>query len=317
MTIIKPKRLKAGDTLALLVPSSFIEEQNLQVSLDNLEKLGFKAAYTDEVLRRYGYFSGSDAQRAAIINNLFADKNIDAILCIRGGYGCIRLLPLLDYDLIRQNPKALIGYSDVTALLQGIFKETGLVGFHGPMGKFPLTAYTEDYFRAVLMSGSDPLICRHSQVNQAKAMGDEAYNPYIINAGQATGQLVGGNMSVMASLVGTPYDVDMRGKILFLEDTDEPPYSLDRMLTQFLLAGKLQQAAGIVFGIFTHCRPNENDPPVSLRTFFENRLQGLDIPIIYGLSFGHIDNLFTIPYGINAHLDTDCQCLTFTETAVV
>ena len=225
-----------------------------------------------------------------------------------------RILPMLDYDIIRANPKVLIGYSDVTALLHGIFLETGLVCFHGPVGASNFTDYTTKQVTDVLMTPKVNQVIPFPKENLSKA--DPAYQPYVIQSGKATGQLIGGNLTLVTSLMGTPYELDLKDKLVFLEDIGEKPYRLDRMFTQLLLAGKLQDAVGIVLGVFSDCEAGVNDNSLTLREMMEDRLTNLGIPVVYGMSFGHIGNNFTIPMGINATIDTKQKTLTLLETAV-
>ena len=313
--IIKPNRLKIGARVGLIAPSSPIAVNRWQQTINNLEGMGFELVYDERtVLSKFGYLAGKDEMRAREINRMFSDKSIDAIWCVRGGYGAARILPMLDYDIIRANPKVLIGYSDVTALLHGIFLETGLVCFHGPVGASNFTDYTTKQVTDVLMTPKVNQVIPFPKENLSKA--DPAYQPYVIQSGKATGQLIGGNLTLVTSLMGTPYELDLKDKLVFLEDIGEKPYRLDRMFTQLLLAGKLQDAVGIVLGVFSDCEAGVNDNSLTLREMMEDRLTNLGIPVVYGMSFGHIGNNFTIPMGINATIDTKQKTLTLLETAV-
>jgi len=245
---------------------------------------------------------------------MFENPKIDGIWCIRGGYGCGRLLPEIDYSLIRKNPKPLIGYSDVTALLQAIYCETGLIGFHGPVAVSDFTDYTIEQFKSILMEPKAPLQLKNAPEND-KTEGS-AFQTKIINSGKAKGQIAGGNLSLLASLAGTKYQLDAKNKIVFLEDIGERPYRIDRMFTQLLQACKLGEAAGIALGIFDDCEAKQGSDSLTLMETFEDRLGNLGIPVIYGLSFGHIDNQFTFPIGVEAELDTDNQTITLLESAV-
>lgn len=314
--LIKPKRLTIGATIGLVAPSSPIALNRWQQTIINLEGMGFKLVYDEKaVLSVNGYLAGTDERRAKEINEMFANKEVDGIWCIRGGYGSARILPMLDYKMIRQNPKVLIGYSDITALLHGIFLKTGLVCFHGPVGASVFTNYTTKQITNVLMASETTYVIPFAEENLAEE--DTVYQPFVVNAGQATGQLVGGNLTLVTSLMGTPYELDMKNKLVFLEDIGEKPYRLDRMFTQLLLAGKLQEAAGIALGVFTDCEAPLNSDSWTLREMITDRLKGLNIPVIYGLPFGHISNHFTIPLGIEATLNTEDKTLTLLENAVL
>jgi muramoyltetrapeptide carboxypeptidase len=314
---IKPPRLKPGDTLGLIAPGSYISEDELKESKENLEKLGFNVFYTNGILSKNGYLAGTDELRAEEVNLMFASKNINGIVCARGGYGCARILPMLNYNIIKNNPKVIIGYSDITALLIGIYAETGLVTFHGPVGISSFNEFSVTYFNEVLVHPEKDLVLISVRAD------DEKDNNGIktIVSGKTAGELAGGNLSIVNSLIGTKYDFDGEGKIIFLEEIGEEPYRIDRMLTQLIQAGKFDNAAGIALGVFKDCEPKEKDPSFSssfsLMEVLFDRLANLKIPVIYGMSFGHIKNKFTLPIGIKAELDTINQTLTLLETAVI
>ncbi len=317
LDIIKPKRLKKGDTVGLIAPGSILSEDELNESKKNLEDLGFKVVYTNNILARDGYLAGIDKQRADDIHEMFSRKDVNGIVAARGGYGCTRILPMLDYNLIKENPKILVGYSDVTALLFGIFKETGLICFHGPVGISTFNNFSVDYFTNVLIYPHDKLIL----YNAHETTTDAAYKPVTIRGGFAKGQLVGGNLSLVSSVIGTPYDIDTEGKIVFLEEVGEEPYRIDRMITQMMESGKFNKAAGVALGVFTDCisKPKESgiNSSFSVLEVLYDRLFRFEIPVVYGMSFGHITNKFTLPFGINAELDTLAQTITLLEPAVI
>lgn len=328
-TTIKPARLKEGDTIGLITPSHYITEENLRESVENLATLGFRVKYTENMLVRKGYLGGTDQQRADDINRMFADEGIAGIMCARGGYGTTRLLPYLDYNVIRNNPKVLIGYSDITGLLYGLYSQTGLIGFHGPMGTSDYNDFTTKYFREIVMEPQNKLVYQNPEV----ITGDELVPSYLQDAedttissaelitlapGTAEGTLVGGNLSLVAAMCGTPYDVDMRDKIVFLEDVGESPYRIDRMLTQLLLdPTKLPVAKGVVLGLFTDCEAEDEETSFSLAQVLYDRLTSLGIPVLYGLMFGHIQRNATIPFGVRAQLDATGKILTLLEKAVI
>jgi muramoyltetrapeptide carboxypeptidase len=310
--VIKPPRIKRGDKIGLVAPGGYITEDELQQSIKNLKSLDFVPVPSVNILKRFGYLAGEDIERADDLNKMFADKEIKGIICARGGYGCARILPYLDYQVIKNNPKVLVGYSDVTALLFGIYAKTGLVCFHGPVGISTFNDFSIQYFRNVLLN----------QIKDLQLISKSDNSPIkIIKSGKATGILAGGNLSIVVSLIGTPYDVDFKGKIVYLEEIGEEPYRIDRMLTQMIQSGKFDGAAGIALGVFHKCEPKEKDPefPKSFTLFevLEDRLFKLGIPAIYGLSFGHITDKFTLPFGTLAELDTINQSLTLLEPAVL
>ncbi len=314
--IIKPARLKKGSKVGLIAPGSFISREELQESIKNLESFELKPLYSDRILLKNGYFAGTDEQRAADLNEMFARKDVSAIVCARGGYGCTRILPLLDYNLIKNNPKILMGYSDITSLLFGIFKKTGLVCFHGPVGTSTYNEFSIKNFENVVINPQQKFTMFNPEIPEKN---DELYQVNIIRSGKARGKLIGGNLSVAVSLIGTPYDIDYENKIVFFEEVGEEPYRIDRMLTQLLQAGKLSKAAGIALGVFDKCIPKPGESGIansfSLTEVLLNRLIDLNIPAIYGMSFGHIVNKFTLPFGIEAELNTIDKTITLLEPA--
>jgi muramoyltetrapeptide carboxypeptidase len=311
---IKPKKLKAGDTIALVAPGSYISEEELQDCIENLSSLDFKTIYNNSILNRSGYFAGTDKERADELMEMFSRKDVDGIMCARGGYGCARILPLLDYDVIKNNPKVLIGYSDITALLYGIYAKTGLICFHGPVGISTFNEFSTEYLKKVLINPYDEL-------KLLSVPEDEESESFTIKGGIAEGELAGGNLSVIVSLIGTEYEINYENKIIFLEETSEEPYRVDRMLTQMIMSGKFDNAAGIALGLFDNCEPKKDKPSFSysfsLSEVLYDRFSALNIPVVYGLSFGHIKNKFTLPFGVIAELNADTKIITLLEKAVI
>jgi muramoyltetrapeptide carboxypeptidase len=326
---MKPARLREGDTIGLITPSRYLTEEKLRESVENLAKQGFRVKYTENMLVKKGYLAGTDQQRADDVNRMFADEQVAGIMCASGGYGTTRLLPLLDYDLIRNNPKVLLGFSDITGLLYGLHGQTGLVCFHGPMGTSDYNEYTTRYFREILMEPQNKMVYQNPKVVSPEDLiplylQDEEDTTVstaeliTLVPGAAEGTLIGGNLTLMTALCGTPYDIDMRDKIVFLEDVGEAPYRIDRMLTQLLLdPNKLPAAKGVVLGLFTDCEAEDEETSFSLAHVLYDRLTSLGIPVLYGLMFGHIKRNATIPFGIRARLDATAKTLTLLEKAVL
>jgi muramoyltetrapeptide carboxypeptidase len=315
-TVLKPKRLAPGQTIGLIAPSSpASEDDQIHAALEMLESLGFRVKTGAYLYRRYGYLAGSDAERAADLNDMFADPSVDAIVAFRGGYGASRLLPYLDYELIRRSPKVLMGYSDITALLNGIHAKTGLVTFHGPIADGNFTPYTLAEFKKVLLNPQPPMIIGTPPASEVGEGIVERKNRLVrIAPGTARGPLIGGNLTLMAHLTGTPYQPDFRGKILFLEDVHEAIYALDRYLTQLWLAGLLQQVVGIVLGKFTDCTPRSSGGwSLTLEQVLADRCLPLGIPVLRGLMLGHIDEQTIVPVGCEAALDVEAGTLTLLE----
>lgn len=314
---LKPKRLQAGNTIGLIAPASNVwENEEINFAIDILKSFGFKVKKGKYLYQRYGYLAGNEQERAWDVNNMFADPNIDAIFCLRGGYGTPQILPHLNYDLIQQNPKALIGYSDITALLNAITAKTGLITFHGPIARQNFTEYTLNNFKKILFTPKAPIqLASPPAFEQKEGQAEQDNRLTVIHHGEAQGELIGGNLSLMVKLIGTPYEPNYQNKILFLEDVEEAPYRIDGMLTHLALAGRLQQVAGIIFGKCTDCEA-QSPPSLSLEQVLFDRLSNLNIPIIRGLMIGHIDDNATIPIGAMAQLSTKTRTLTLLETAV-
>ena len=314
-TILKPRRLTAGDTVGLINPAgATFARSDLALVIETLAVLGLTAKPGEHVLDRYGYLAGTDAARAADVNAMFADDTVSAVLAVRGGWGCNRILHLLDYDTIRAHPKLLMGYSDITSLLIAVYARCGMVTFHGPVGTSTWNQFSLGYFRRVVMEGEavtfqnptspgDNLVQTHDRID-------------IITPGKARGVLVGGNLSVLAAMIGSPYLPSWKDVLLFLEDDSEPVYRIDRMLTQLRLAGVLQQLSGFIFGKCTNCGPGEGYGSLTLDEVFADHIAPLRIPAFAGAMIGHIENKFTVPVGIEADMDADKGILTMRESAV-
>ena len=316
--IIKPRRLKAGQTIGIVAPASPPNEpESLRIAIETVESLGFRVKPAPHLFDRAGYLAGEDAARAADLNALFADDEVNAIFCARGGYGASRLLPLLNYEAIRAHPKIILGYSDITALLLAIQHKTGLVTFHGPIAGQSFSAYTLAEFKKVLFSPAVPLSLGAAPAFEGGEGRVERTNRITMLApGKAQGRLLGGNLSLVAHLTGTPYMPDLAGAILFLEDVGEAAYSIDRMLTQLWLAGSLQQVAGIAFGKFSELRSSEWVQDRLLEDVLAERSRALGIPTISGLMIGHVEDQTILPLGCLAELDAGNCSLRLLEEAV-
>lgn len=312
--IIKPKRLKTGDTVAVIAPASGLSRESFDNALKNLESLGLKTKVGKSARGNRGFLAATDKERLDDLHWAFSDKEISAVWCVRGGYGAGRLLPDIDYNLIRKNPKILIGYSDITAFHLAISNNTGLVTFHGPVAASELSDYTKKHVTNVLMNPSAPYKIELSEYNKANA--SNLFKTETIVGGKCRGKLIGGNLSLLSALAGTPFALaNLKGKILFIEDVGEQPYRIDRMLTQLRQSADLRSLAGIALGIFEDCNPRAKDTQ-TLLDVVKDRLGDLSIPVVYGLSFGHIRDQFTIPVGIEAELDAGEATITLLETGV-
>jgi len=317
-----PRAMRKGDTVALIRPGSpsFDYGAN-EVATEIVASLGFTPKLMPNAGKRLGYLAGTDAERAADLNAAFADPKIDAVWCLRGGYGTSRILPLLDYGTIRKNPKPFIGFSDITATLNAINRLTGLVTFHGPVAGSTLSEYSLAAFRKVVTDGFAGPIAEPPPFAPREGIVDRENRVWKLAPGKAKGRLVGGNLSVFSTLVGTPFEPELKGRILFLEEIEEDPYRIDRWLTQLLLTGKLSGLSGVALGKFSDCTPGPNRDSTLLGSWTwqevcADRLGQLGIPVVAGLCFGHTRDKATVPVGAMAELDAGAGTLTLLEPAV-
>lgn len=315
-TIVKPGRLRSGDTIGLFCPAApAYSQETVKIAQESLQALGFPTKLGPHIYDRYGYLAGRDADRVSDLHAFFDDRSVKAVMAIHGGWGCARLLPLLDYDLIQRNPKILIGYSDVTALLLSIYAKTGLVTFHGPVGSATFNAYTVDWLKRVLINGET--VTMRNPTEKGDNLTQTQDRITTIRPGLARGRLVGGNLTVLSHLVGSPYLPDWRNTILFLEDTHEDIYRIDRMLTQLKLAGILNQIAGFIFGKCSDCGPSSGSyGSLTLDDVLTEHIIPLDKPAFSGAMIGHIRDKFTVPLGVDAEIDATAGTIRLLESAV-
>jgi len=315
-SVIRPRRLEVGDTIGLVAPANatFLAEE-LAIARETLEGLGLRVKLGRHLLDRYGYFAGTDESRAADVNAAFADPEVDAVFAIRGGWGSARLLPRLDYDAIRRHPKILLGYSDVTALLLAIHARTGLITFHGPVGISTWTPFSIEQMAGVLFEADAPLLSNPVELRDGIVQVEDRIQT--ITPGRARGRLLGGNLTVLTAIMGSPYLPSFDGAILFLEDTGEQVYRIDRMLTQLALAGVLSRVAGVVFGRCTDCTPGDGYGALTLDEVLADHVKTLRVPAFRGAMIGHIDKQFTIPVGAEAEIDADRGTIRLLAPAVI
>ncbi len=305
---LKPAALKSGDTVAISSPAGAIwDDKQIEIFSNILKGIGFKVVLGKTLYEKFGYFAGTDEFRAKELNDFFADKTIKAIFCMKGGWGCARILDKINYEQIKNNPKILIGFSDITSLLIAITTKTGLVTFHGPVGNSGWNDYTKHVFNEVCIKGS-VYSYPENPITEDKIV--------TINKGTAKGQLIGGNLTVLSSIVGSSYLPNFKNKILFLEEAKEEPYSIDRMLTQLKLCGVLDDISGFVFGKCAKCLAEEPLKAFTFDEVIQQHIKPLGIPAFYGTMIGHIENKFTIPIGINATIHADIGSIKLLETAV-
>lgn len=293
--MIKGKKLKKGDTIGVINMSSVLDSINRTDNMINkLKELGFKVKVGKSCYARYGYLAGTDNVRAVDVNEMFKDKNVDAIICLKGGYGSMRILDLIDYEMIKDNPKIFLGYSDVTAVLIALNQLSNLVTFHGPMliGEFErgFKEETSKYLKAVL-----------SGQNEIDYINPNTEKIQCLMEGEVSAPIVGGNLSLLVSTIGTKYEINVKNKILFIEEVNEAPYKVDRMLTQLKLAGKFNDCCGIIFGNFNNC--TEENSGFEVIDIINDIVLPFKKPTIFNLQSGHCSPNLIIPFGVEAYLN--------------
>lgn len=300
--VVRPGRLKPGDLVELVAPASAtFETMDLEIAKESLEALGLKVRIAGHLLDRHGYLAGQDRDRAADINRSFADPSVKAVLPIRGGWGSSRLLPYLDFDLIRRNPKVVLGFSDITALLLSIHARTGLVTFHGPNGMGQWDEFSVGWVRRVLFEAE--AVTMENPRERGDFIVQTEHRIQTITPGVARGRMLGGNLTVLTAIIGSPYLPDWEGSILFLEDVGEDLYRVDRMMTTLKLAGVLDRIRGLVFGTCSECEPGQGYGSLTLEEIFNDHIKPLKVPAWHGAMIGHRMPQFTIAEGIEMEID--------------
>ncbi|MCI0625302.1 MAG: LD-carboxypeptidase [Acidobacteria bacterium] len=303
----KPKALREGSTIGIVAPASNVDREALLQGVLALEQAGYRVRYSDQVFSQEYYFAGTHDQRAGELTRLFADPGIEAIFCARGGYGCHHLLQRLNPEVLRGHPKIFLGYSDVTVLLQYLENQCEMVSFHGPMVAREFALGEPLYDRQNFLSCLTQRIGGH----RIRSLGLETLRP-----GTARGRLTGGCLSLITATLGTEYEIQTEGKILFLEDISAKPYQIDRMLMHLKLARKLDKVRGVVFGEMLNCVQSA-DQGYRLQEIVLNTLSEYSFPILYGLPSGHTTTgSVTLPFGVEVTLNADAQYLELEEAAV-
>ncbi|MDH3651984.1 MAG: LD-carboxypeptidase [Saprospiraceae bacterium] len=314
-TLIKPPALKMGDRVGLIAPGSPFGDKQIIRAQEHARSLGLEPVFGAHIRAAKGYLAGTDQERLQDLHEMFFDPEIKAVWCIRGGYGCTRLLPLIDYERIRSNPKPLIGYSDITALHIALHKHAGLLTFHGPVASSDPSSYTLAYLRKALFSGQ-PYVIEMAEENAQLSANRQEFRWKVWKSGTARGQLIGGNLSLLAALSGSPYAASFAGKIVYIEDIGEKPYRIDRLITQLKQSSDLEQAAAILFGVFNDCEAKPGERSLTLQETLEDHFSAYSQPVAYGFSFGHIDHQFTLPVGIEAEVNLDTRTIHILESPV-
>jgi muramoyltetrapeptide carboxypeptidase len=306
--------LRPGDKVGIIAPAGPITEQQAQKAAWNVSRAGYVPVMADGILDKHGYLAGSDEARANQINSLFAQKDVRAIVCARGGYGTTRILDLLDYDLIKSNPKIIGGYSDITALAIAINKMTGLITFHSSMLVPEDNEYTRTMMWKIFGNGihNSKIACDPSEAQDSPEI---ALSP-TPTKNRCKGTLIGGNLCLLEALIGTKYDFNLTNKILFVEEINEPPYKIDRMMTHLRMCKNFSGLRGIVFGKMKGCEA-QGENSLTLSQVINDFCKGLDIPIITNFSFGHVKSRCTLPIGAKVSMNVKKRELTLMEDVVL
>ena len=316
----KPPRLRPGDTIGLIAPAGFVADRwGIDEISETVRAMGLVPKLAPNLLERSGYLAGSDEHRAAALNAMFADREVRAIFAVRGGWGCERILPLLDYAAIARNPKLLVGSSDITALHLALAARTAMPSIHGPNIVSSWNAAAWDAFRKLVFDGDMPSYQPAATFAPPQTGSADRRNlaVHTFHPGTARGPLLGGNLSVLSAMVGTPYLPDFTGAILFLEETNEAEYRIDRMLSQLALSGILGKAAGVVFGQCTNCtNPGPSYSNFTVFEVLEHHLGSLGIPAFQGAQIGHIAGQVSIPVGVEAEIDAGLGTIRILEAVV-
>ena len=313
---LKPAALKCGDLVALFNPSGFADDALIQRATGNLEKLGFRVMQSAHLRASRGNTAGTIGQRLTDLHALFENREVRALWAARGGSGTAQILPYIDYELVARNPKIVIGYSDLTSLLLALYAKTGLVTFHGPVGSSGFTPFTVAHLEAVLVEGRAPYVMTTADEHAKRAATEPNFVQRVLRSGSAEGTLVGGNLSVLSSLIGTPYVPDVKKSLLFLEEISEAPYRVERMLTQLAQSGTLDRASAAMLGVFVKGDSPAGEESLPLTQALDDHFAARPIPSAYGLSFGHIASQWLLPIGVRARFDADTKSLTLLESAV-
>ncbi|PKD44826.1 S66 peptidase family protein [Rhodohalobacter barkolensis] len=301
--LIRPKKLNKGDTVALTAPAGIVyDESEFDRMKRVLESFGLNVVFGEFVKERFGYLAGTDRERARDLNRFFADPEIDGIVAVRGGWGCARILPYLDFEMIKENPKIYCGFSDNTTLHMAFLHRSNLISFHGPNGTSDWTDLTKQSFKSVLMDGDKAEFHSESEVE-------------IVFPGIVEGRLMGGNLSILTTTLGTDIQPDTKEAILFVEDIGEPVYKIDRMLVHLKQAGVLDNLNGFIFGRCAIC-PDPSDSHFTLKEILQQHIRPLGIPAVMGMDISHDPDNFTIPQGVMARFDADQKYLKLLESAV-
>ena len=312
MQFIKPKKLRKGDAIGIISPASSEDDVTLvNKGIKYIESLGYRTELGKNLNNNRGYLAGTDEERIEDIHQMFNDKNVKAIFCLRGGYGASRLLDKIDYNLIKRNPKIFVGFSEITSLQMAFLKKIKLITFAGPMvvPNFSKnrSEYTEEKFWQLITSNKKP----------GKLLSPRLKKIPNINSGIASGRLVGGNLTVFTSLIGTKFFPELKDKILFLEDVSESPYKIDRMINQLRLNQVFKKVKGIILGRFVDCIEHDaNKKTLTLGEIMHDYLKDINVPVIYTFPHGHVKDILTLPIGVKTKLNASRGFVEILENCV-
>lgn len=307
-----PKSIKKGDTVGIISPSAATADRmEFTYAKEAMEALGFKVKLGENLKNRFGHLAGTDQERANDLNQMFADPEVKAVICIRGGSGAARILPLIDYDLIKANPKPLLGYSDITALHCAIYSQTGLITFHGQNGTGSWNSFNVKQFETVFFEKE--LVTYQNEMTKGDDLVTKGNRIQTLKGGIVEGPILGGNLTVLSSLSGTPYYPDFKESILFVEDIGEDPYRIDRMMSTLQLNGTLANIKGFIFGQCSGCTPGGGYGSFTVDQIMDHYILPLGIPAYTGAMIGHIPKQFIIPVGAKVRMDADKGIFTTLE----
>jgi muramoyltetrapeptide carboxypeptidase len=314
--LVRPPRLARGSRIALVAPAGpLLERDDLTRAEILCRALDYEPVLGAHAGGHYGYFSGTDAERLADLNGAFRDPAIDAVWCIRGGYGVTRILDDVDFEALARRPRAVIGYSDITALLAGVVQRAGMVAFHAPTARAELPLFSRRHFSMVLAS-AEPAGALEPLPPQPDVLVPHANRVVTLRGGIAEGPLAGGNLTLLQCLIGSRYFPNLDGALLFLEDVNEELYRIDRMLAHLRMVGALARLSGVLVGRFTGLKRQMGDGAMGVDDVLAHYLRPLDVPVAYGLPIGHIDAQWTMPLGVRARFDADAGTVELLEAAV-
>lgn len=313
---MKPKMLEKGDTIGLISPASAQYNRSwIYRAVDALEDWGYHVVLGKNATRKYSFFAGTDEQRASDFNEMFRREDIDAVMAIDGGYGSARILRYLDFDAIRKNPKIFLGFSDITILHLAIYKLTGLTTFHGPGA----CGFPDEYMTPYTKEQLEKALCCEDPIGEI-GLADPKKYIHAIGSGAVEAPIIGGNISMICTTLGTPYEIDVKGKILFLEDVHTEPWVMDHNMAHLMNSGKLSEAAGIVIGECRDCEPRQHNPSfysdTSIEDIFDEYLAPLQIPVLFGYPLGHTADIATLPMGVQVRVDADQRKFSVLESGV-